>query len=630
MKNKNRSFSLFIVHHSAFSIFLCSSFIILHSAFYIFFLCVSAFAASLDDLDPNIDWHVRDLIITGNEQLSTNDLKAQLLTKTRSWYALWRPLSKFDISTFTRDLERLQRYYQAHGYYQADITYHLEVAPSAVTPHITIIESEPVRVTRLTAQLTDQPELESALQALLPSLPLHEGDIFSEERYQQTEARLKEFFLQQQRGRVQVSRRAQVILDQHAAQAEYTITAGPVTVFGPTTVEGTKQVAPSLVTRELTYEPGDPFSATAVEKSRKNLLNLDLFSSVRLLQEESFGDPTIVPMRVQVDEKPFREWQLGGGYGTEDEFRGQVRWRHNNWFGDGRKLDLQVKASSLTRLIDVNFLQPHFLGSRNRFSLLLRPQQVDEPGYLLNLTRLQPRIDRELTDTLSGFIAYRSEYDQLNDVKLATIRSLRDFERKGVLSGLSLGILWNTTDAILNPTRGGILSFSAEHVGGFLGGDFDFYKLQGEVKRYHLVSEKTVFASRLRLGFAHPFGGSKEVPLFERFFSGGAASIRGYGRHRLGPLSADDDPIGGRSLLEGSFELRRQLFEKIGGSVFLDFGQVSLHSFDVPIDDLRFALGFGVSYTTPIGPLLLDLGFPLDPPHGDQPWQVHFSIGQFF
>jgi outer membrane translocation and assembly module TamA len=135
---------------------------------------------------------------------------------------------------------------------------------------------------------------------------------------------------------------------------------------------------------------------------------------------------------------------------------------------------------------------------------------------------------------------------------------------------------------------------------------------------------------RLKLGFADPFDGSTEVPLFERFFAGGANSVRGYGRHRLGPLSSADDPVGGRSLIEGSLELRHPLFANLGGALFLDFGQVSLDSFDVPIDDLRYALGFGVSYTTPIGPLRLDLGFPLRPPHGDQPWQVHFSIGQFF
>ena len=589
-------------------------------------------ALTVDDLDPQVTWHIRNLSITGNDRFSTSQLRAEMVTKTRPWYTLWRSLPEFDSVTFTKDVQRLQRFYKAQGYYEAQITYELETDDHTVIPHITISEGSPVSVTQLTVDLTDQPDLQPAVQTLRSSLPLHEGDIFSEERYQQAEAKLKEYFLQQHRGRVTVDRSAQIILDERAARVHYTVTAGVVTVFGSTRVEGIQEVAPSLVTRELAYQPGAPFSARAIEQSRKNLQKLDLFSSVRFLQEPetTSADPTVVPMRVQVEEKPVREWKLGIGYGTEDEFRGQVRWRYNNWFGGGRRLDVHVEASSLTRLIDVSFVQPYILGSKNRFSLTLRTQQIDEPGYLLNSTRLQPRLDREFTDTLSGFLAYRAEYDQLSNINLATIQQLRDFMRKGVLSGIALGLLWNTTDDLLNPTTGGIMSFSAEQVGGILGGDFDFYKLQGELKRYHLVMKQTVLATRLRLGFADPFAGGKEVPLFERFFAGGAASVRGYGRHRLGPLSTADDPIGGRSLLEGSLELRRPLFEKIGGALFLDFGQVSKRSFNVPINDLRFALGFGVSYATAVGPLRLDLGFPLDPPHGDQPWQVHFSIGQFF
>jgi len=286
----------------------------------------------------------------------------------------------------------------------------------------------------------------------------------------------------------------------------------------------------------------------------------------------------------------------------------------------------------------------------------LTPQQLDEPGYLLNMTRIQPRFDRTFTEKFTGFVAYRLEYDQLSKVSPETIQALqgvttsasppsplsllfpppvmpppREFIRKGVLSGLSLGLLWDGTDDPLNPSRGGVTSFTAEQVGGVLGGDFNFYKLQGEGKVYHRLTEEMVLAGRLKLGFADPFNGSmSEVPLFERFFAGGSNSVRGYGRHRLGPLSASDDPFGGRSLIEGALELRRQFTTKIGGAVFLDFGQVSVRSFDFPIDNLKYAVGFGVRYTTPAGPLRLDLGFVLEPPRGDQSWQVHFSIGQFF
>jgi outer membrane protein assembly complex protein YaeT len=403
-----------------------------------------------------------------------------------------------------------------------------------------------------------------------------------------------------------------------------------VTVFGNTTIEGTKQVDPKLVARELMYKPGELFSVAAINNSRKNILKLDLFSSVRFIQEESPHEPQVIPMRVQVSEKPFREWQAGIGFSTEDEVRGQVRWIHNNWLGGGRRLDMQVRASFLARNIDVSFIQPHALGPANRFTLTFRPQQLDEPSYLLNMVRLQPRFERNFTPQLSGFLGYRLEYDRLNNVTSATASELQEFQRKGTLSGISAGFVWSTVDDPLNATRGGLLSFTTEQVGGGLGGDFEFVKFVGEARRYYLVAPKTVLAGRLKLGFADPSGKSEEVPLFERFFAGGINSVRGYGRYRLGPISASDDPVGGRSLLEGSLEVRRQFTEKIGGTLFLDFGQVSLKSYDVPIDNLKFATGVGALYTTPIGPLLLGVGFPFDPPHQDQSWQVYFSIGQFF
>ena len=590
------------------------------------------YAASIDDLDPAQEWSIKALAIAGNEHFSTAELRAQLVTTTRPWYTLWRPHPRFDPVTFKTDLERLTRFYRARGYYDAQVSYSLEVQETdrLVTVHIDIKEGEPVQVTQVTLEVSDDPELASALETLQPSLPLTEGSVFTEEHYQATEAKIKEFFLEQHRGWVKVERKANIILDQRTAQVRYVVEAGPPTVFGETQVEGTVQVDPEIVTREVTYKPGEPFSARAIAESRKNLLKLDLFSSVRFLEEESAADPSVIPIRVRVDEKPLREWQLGAGYGTEDDLRGQVRWRHNNWFGGGRRLDVQIKASSRIRDIEVSFLQPHAFGRQNRFSLTVRPQQIDEATYLLNGTRLQPRFERDFTPTLTGFLAYRLEYDQLSKVSPSTIHVLREFQRKGVLSGFSLGLVRNTADDPLNPTRGGVVSVSAEPVGGVLGEDFNFMKLQGEAKGYHLIAPRTVLAARFKLGFADPFADSDEVPLFERFYAGGINSVRGYGRYRLGPLSASDDPVGGRSLIEGSLEVRRQLLEKLGGTLFLDFGQVSLHSFDVPVGDLKYSVGFGVLYTTPVGPVLLALGFPFDPPHGDQPWQVHFSIGQFF
>src|SRR5207245_5801055 len=120
---------------------------------------------------------------------------------------------------------------------------------------------------------------------------------------------------------------------------------------------------------------------------------------------------------------------------------------------------------------------------------------------------------------------------------------------------------------------------------------------------------------RLRLGAEEPFGGSRDVPLFERLYAGGIGSVRGYERRHVGPL-IDDDPIGGRSLVEGSAELRHPVTERLGAAVFADAGQVSLRSFDFPFDDLRYGLGFGGRYKTPGGPPPAAPGFPLRPTRG--------------
>src|SRR5207302_4259584 len=122
-----------------------------------------------------------------------------------------------------------------------------------------------------------------------------------------------------------------------------------------------------------------------------------------------------------------------------------------------------------------------------------------------------------------------------------------------------------------------------------------------------------VAAFRLRLGAEEPTGRSRDVPLFERLYAGGIGSVRGYERRHVGPL-IDDDPVGGRSLIEGSAELRHPVTERLGAAVFADAGQVTLAGFDFPFDDLRYGLRFGRRCRTPGQPLRVDLGFPLEPP----------------
>jgi outer membrane translocation and assembly module TamA len=120
--------------------------------------------------------------------------------------------------------------------------------------------------------------------------------------------------------------------------------------------------------------------------------------------------------------------------------------------------------------------------------------------------------------------------------------------------------------------------------------------------------------------------------MYERFFAGGFDSVRGYARRRVGPLipKVGGDPVGGNTLLETSFELNRPIVEKFVGVVFLDGGQVTVQSYEFPITDLSLGTGVGVRYLSPIGPVGLDLGFPLDRRTDDAPFQVQVALGVAF
>lgn len=591
----------------------------------------SASAIPLDALDSNRQWRVEKINLSGNKLITEDELRVELLTKERPWYQIWGVRPEFDPVTFESDLERLRRYYEAHGYYDVAVEHDLvaDEDTTRVTVEIRIKETLPVIIAAIDVAVIGD-LAPSARPALPDTLPVKTGDVFRESTYQQAEQQLREVFSRAGFAYVESTRKAEVNIDEGRVRIGYTITPGPSTVFGNTEIRGTDRVDDSLIERELAYRAGERFSSEKIAVTRAKILGLDLFSSVRIGPKPTTGNPPVVPMAVEVMEKPYREIKLGVGYSTEEEFRAQVEWRHLNWFGGGRQVSVQGKYSSVAASGAAELTQPHFLTPQTKAVLNLKYEQQKEETYNRNFSRSAPRIDHQFTPALSGFIGFRVEYDNLFDIAAATERALGDLRKQGWLSGPAMGVVWNTADSPFEPKKGAILSLMLEQAGVIWGGAYRFFKISGEAKRYYELGWDTVFAARLKLGLGDAIGAKDRFPLFERFYAGGENSVRGYGRRRLGPLSDSNDPLGGLSLLEGAIELRRPIWRDFGGAVFLDFGQVALRPFDVRIANLNFSSGFGVSYKSPVGPVRLDVGIPFQKPPKDRPWQIHFSIGAFF
>lgn len=585
-------------------------------------------AVQVEALDPRRDWVVGSVDIEGADAVSAKDLRAAMQTRTRRWFAFWRPRPPFDPATFENDLDNLRATYRSRGYYHATVEHDVELPAEGDVLRLVIYvdEGPPVRVAEVTVRVTDDPD-DTVPRPPAADLALEPGDVFTEERYDRMRAQLRAWYRTRGRARVAVAKKARVDVRTNEADVAYTVTMGPPSVFGPITVTGVEAIDEDVVRREIAFAPGEPFSEGAIEKTRRQLEALRLFHSVRLVEDE--GASREVGIDVRLMEAPQREVRFGIGYDTVEQVRGIAAWRNYNFLGGARQLGFAARVSLLRRSITADFLQPHFPTQHSRVRLAVSQEQLDEDTYTLLQTRGLPRIEWDIRPDLSVFGFYRAELDFLSDVPFPVERALpRATPDEAVLSGLGFGVDWNALDDLLDPRRGVSMSAVVEPVGGFLGGDADFVRLWGEVRGYLPLPWRLVAAGRVGLGSIEEYGDTA-VPIWERFYAGGLGSVRGYARRRVGPL-VRDEPIGGKSIVVTSFELRRRITETIGAAGFVDAGQVTRPSADFLIGDMQVGVGVGARYISPVGPIRLDLGFPLDRRGDDAAWQVYVSVGQTF
>jgi outer membrane protein assembly factor BamA len=213
----------------------------------------------------------------------------------------------------------------------------------------------------------------------------------------------------------------------------------------------------------------------------------------------------------------------------------------------------------------------------------------------------------------------------------------RTGQTRGTTAAVAVDVNRNTTNNLLDANRGYVLTGHVEQAGKWLWGTYNYWEVTAEARQYTRVARSFVWANRIHLGTIDALGTSSSVPFFKRYFLGGATSVRGWGRFEVSPLSGFGLPIGGLSMLEGSTEIRKPLFGKLGAVGFFDFGQVSNDSLSVPTQ-LVYAAGPGARYLTPIGPARIDFGYQLNRipnlrVNGNpeaRHWRIHFSIGQAF
>jgi outer membrane translocation and assembly module TamA len=177
-----------------------------------------------------------------------------------------------------------------------------------------------------------------------------------------------------------------------------------------------------------------------------------------------------------------------------------------------------------------------------------------------------------------------------------------------------------------------------EQANRFLGGDFRFTETILEGRYFQPITDRALVAVKVRGGSIGSFSDENLlVPFYRRYWLGGADSLRGWGRFEVAPLF-DGLPVGGHTMVQSSLEVRVPIWGNLTGVAFADAGNVWNNAWDFNLNDLRYDVGPGLRYLTPIGPIRVDLGYQINPIPGllidgkeqSRRFRFHFSIGQAF
>jgi len=411
-------------------------------------------------------------------------------------------------------------------------------------------------------------------------------------------------------------------------------------------IRGNVKTKDVVIRRELRIKPGERFDGDKLRRSKERLQNLGYFEEVSYDTEDTASQAT-KDLVVDVKETKTGAFSFGGGYSSIDQFVGFVEveqknfdWKNWPYFtGAGQDLKLRASAGSLSNGLELSFTEPWVFDYPVSFGFdLYRRTHKRESdvgyGYDESVTGGDIRLGKEISEYWKTGLTYRYDTIKITNISTDASSDLLDEEGTNSISSIDYGLTYDSRDNVFIPTKGDVLSNSVMLAGGPLGGDRDFWKYTGRIEHYIPLFKESVLQMTARVGLADTYSDTVKIPIYERFFAGGAYSVRGYRERKVGPIDlSSGDPLGGNSMVIGNLEYTYPLISFLRLAVFYDVGNVWLKTNDIGSSGYKSGTGLGFRLKTPIGPVMLDYGIPLNKESGETEkgkGRFHFSMSHGF
>lgn len=587
---------------------------------------------------------IRTISFDGNKTFSNRKLRGVMETKEK-WFLSWLTnAGTYKEEVLKNDSLLIADFYMNKGFINVKVgepVVRLADAKDALEASIGITEGDQYRV----GEIGFKGELLEPAEELRKKIKSEPGELFSRAMLRTDIFALTDVYADKGYAFANVNPLTKADPEKKLVDLTFDMEKGELVYFERINIAGNPKTRDKVVRRELRVDEGELYSATGMKRSKQQLMNTGYFEEATIATVKG-SSTNKLNVDVNVKEKPTGTFSIGGGYSSLDGIIGQGSIQQANFLGLGLKANLSGSIGGKSQTYSLGVTDPFFLDTKWTLGGDIYRSERDYTDYSRRLMGGDIKAGYPINDFIGTFFMYKYElkdiynplfaYQTLNyqDPALYPLGS-------STTSSVFGSVTRNTTDYRLDPSSGMINSLSAEYAG--LGGDNKYARYIGDTTWFHPIYKKLIFSSKLTLGYIQDVG--KPVPIDEKFYLGGIFSLRGYKARTVSPVktqrisdingntSVEQIYLGGDKEAFGNIELTFPVLPEVGikGVAFFDYGNAYGYGQKL-FSSVLMSYGAGLRWASPIGPLRLEYGIPLNPRSGldSSTGRFEFSIGSLF
>ncbi|MCK9993449.1 MAG: outer membrane protein insertion porin family [Alphaproteobacteria bacterium] len=579
---------------------------------------------------------IRQIYFIGNRRFSDSRLRSEVSTQVSRWWNILASRDNYDPDRLVFDREQLRKFYLSRGYADFRVVSAVaELTRDREQFFVTFVVDEGPLYEFGTIDI--KTELEKIDPELLrEKIKTLSGDLYNAKLIDDTVEELT--FAAGEYGYAFVDIRPNIKRQKNERKIDivYQINEGPRVYVDKINIEGNVRTLDRVIRREFRLVEGDAFNAAKLNRSRSRIRGLDFFGNVEITQTPGEA-PDRTSINVEVKEKSTGQLSFGVGFSSTESLIADVSIAERNLLGKGQFLRASAQASDLTQQYQLSFSEPYFL---NRplaagFDLFnVTNDYTDFASFRTEQTGFTLSIGAPLSEYAGGRLRYSLAKDSISGAPVNASPFILAALGSDVTSLVGYRYTYQDVDDELDPHRGYTFTFLQDFAG--LGGDVKYVRTEGEAKYFYPLGEEVVGNLGLVSGYIEGIG--QRVRLNDRFFKGGR-TFRGFKTAGVGPRDEfTKDALGGQIYYVGTAQMTFPLGlpEEFGilGNLFTDAGAVTKSvekGFGVlSSSSPRVAVGVGVAWESPFGPIRLDFAKAVVKEDFDETEAFRFDVGTRF